>query len=816
MKKVLIPLLTILLLHCGTAIAQNRYSVAGTITDSLSHDKISYVTIGLMTADTNQRLVGRSVSDGKGEFVLTDIPAGNYLFKASLLGYDMVSMPIQVGGESRRINIGEVRMKKNSVTLQDVKIVGEKPIYLQDGEKTMYNVSEDPTIQDGTASDALQNAPGVEVDIEGNITLRGVSSVEIWINDKPSRLNEEGLKTFIQQLPANSIERIEVITNPSARYGTKSGGGIINVITTGKIKKNNFISFGIKGSSKPHVSPWVSYVYSTEKLSLNLYADLNYYQWKSQNNYGSTTFDDNRDTSSVIFGNGASKSQQLGGGLYFNGSYTPDTLNSMGWWMGGHPGYSLSGNTAYENRLELINNPGLYEYNALSDRRNLNIGGYGGLWYSHEFKNDKRHVLDASLSINSWNNDSKYNYLRDYVVQDAMDINRKEIYKYNSSSFDLSLDYSVPYHKNGTIEVGVSGGYGFDYTLSRQDTLDRLDDLYKLDSLRLYDAKEQNGELEGYVTIEHKFGNFTIKGGLRADYTNEQLEIFNSEKDNVHISHFAMFPSLHLSYRTKSMDNFKLSYTRRVSNPGVGQLTTFIKYGDDSYSTGNPLLTSTYTNTIEAGWTKYIRKFGNVGINAYYKDSRDAISTLTDVAYSDVFDRIVTFTQPINSGYSYRTGADINVTYRLKSFMNIRFYTNLYYYHSEFLFRNYEEPQKVSTFNYSFRLNFWAKLWKVLEVNASANYRSPSVNLFTTNRPGYSIDCGLRADFCQRKISVHLNVNDIFNWNKSISSNSNPYYISNSSTKYNSRSISAGVTFRFGKMELESQAKQGGGSDQGQ
>ena len=291
------------------------------------------------------------------------------------------------------------------------------------------------------------------------------------------------------------------------------------------------------------------------------------------------------------------------------------------------------------------------------------------------------------------------------------------------------------------------------------------------------------------------------------------LEIFNSEQDNAHNSYFSLFPSLHLSYRTKNMHNFKLSYTRRVSNPSVSQLTTFITYNIDSYSMGNPTLTPTFTNSLEAGWTKYINNFGNVGINAYYRDSRDEISSLSDVAYSDIFNRIVTFSQPMNAGHSYRVGADLNATYRLKSFMNIRFYANLYYYHSEFLFRNSDEPQIAQKFNYSFRLNFWAKLWKVLEVNASANYRSPSVSLFTTSKPGYSIDCGLRADLCKRKISVHLNVNDIFNWNKSISTNNNPYYISTSTTKYNSRSINAGITFRFGKMELENQAKEGGGSD---
>lgn len=814
MKRLSIFFFTVFTILIGAVSAQNTYTITGSVADSLNHEKIFYATLGLVVPDSTGRVIGTSFSDNKGNFVFTGISEGRYILKASLVGYDMVSVPVSISGNSKTVNLGEILMKKVSMTLQDVKIKGEKPVYMQDGEKTMYNVSEDPTIQSGNASDALQNAPGVEVDIEGNITLRGVSSVEIWINDKPSRMNEEGLKTFIQQLPANSIERIEVITNPSAKYSAKGAGGIINVITTGKIKKNSFISFGVRGSSKPHVSPWVSYVYSNEKVSMNFYLHGNYYRWKSNNDSYRTTLNDDRDTSSLASSHSDSKSNSFSCGLYFNGSYTPDTLNTLGWWLGFNPGWSLSDGNEFESRMELLDNAGLYEYTSESDSRSNNLGGYTGIWYDHRFKNDERHRIETSINFNSWNLKWLSNSMRDYFTQDYMDYTRKSTSKSRSTSVGASIDYTVPYHKNGTIELGVSGDYGYDYNLSREDTLDRLDELFLLDTLRLYDAKEQNGSFETYVTLEHKFGNFTIKGGLRAEYTDMDLEIFNSEQDNAHKSYFSLFPSLHLSYRTKNMHNFKLSYTRRVSNPSVSQLTTFVSYSIDSYSMGNPELTPTFTNSVEAGWTKYINKFGNVGISAYYRDSRDEISSLSDVAYSDIFNRIVTFSQPMNAGHSYRVGADLSATYRLKSFMNIRFYANLYYYHSEFLFRNFEEPQIAQKFNYSFRLNFWAKLWKVLEVNASANYRSPSVSLFTTSKPGYSIDCGLRADLCKRKISVHLNVNDIFNWNKSISTNNNPYYISTSTTKYNSRSINAGITFRFGKMELESQAKEGGGSDQ--
>jgi hypothetical protein len=147
--------------------------------------------------------------------------------------------------------------------------------------------------------------------------------------------------------------------------------------------------------------------------------------------------------------------------------------------------------------------------------------------------------------------------------------------------------------------------------------------------------------------------------------------------------------------------------------------------------------------------------------------------------------------------------------YKLKAFMNIRFNAGIYQYHNETLFRE-EEKVITNSLCYNFKLNFWAKLWKFLEVNASAYYRSKTKSVYSEYAPTYAINCGLRSDFWKKKISVFLNVQDIFNWGRQRNNNTNPYYIAYTSKKFNSRFISAGITFRFGKIEMESQARTGG------
>lgn len=792
-------------------------SISGHVTDSLNHSNIFYATVTVMSPDSDHTVISGDYTDNKGNFKVSNLSPGQYLVRISLVGYTTYTNTVTLTSEDRRIELGEIALLPASKMLGEVAVVADKPLYEIDGEKTYYNVSEDPTVQDGTAADALQNAPGVEVDIEGNITLRGVTSVEIWVNGKPSRMNEDALKEFIKQMPANTLERIEVINNPSARYSAQGTGGIINVVTRSKIKSNSFLSFGVGGNTKPEIRPWVSYVYSSDKLSLNFYLNCNYNVWENTTQYSSTTLDNDSIVSSLEEGESKSKSQNIRGGFFFNGHYEIDTLNSIGWWSGIHPGWSKNEGYNYDSRTELIHNPGLYVYEENENSNGNNLGAWAGFWYEHNFKNDKRHKIDANISFNNWNNQNVTKYLRDYYFQDYLDKDRKDFTNSKYIGLDGEVNYTIPYHKNGQIEVGVSGGYNRSKSLAQIDTLEKLTQEFVIDSLRLKQVLNNEAEFNAYATLEHSFGNFTMKFGLRGELELIDYNILNSPKDNVDRCEPALFPSVHLSYHTKNMHNFTLSYTRRIQHPDHAELSTFIDYYEDSYSTGNPDLEHTTTNTLEAGWTKFFRKFGSVGVNLYYKDNKNEISTLTDVAYNDYFHRYVTFTQPINSGHSYRTGGDFNVTFRHKGFLSIRFYGNLYYYNAKFNFRTEDNPQKVENFNYSFRLNFWTKLWKVLEINLSANYRSESVTLFTTTKPGCSIDLGLRADIWKNHISLHINVNDIFNWNKTSTKNSNPYYFSSSTSKFNSRFISAGITFRFGKMELEHQANQGAGmQSQGQ
>ena len=359
------------------------YTVSGVLEEEGNNTKLMFANVGMLNSKDSTFVRGAS-SDEKGKFVITGVPSGEYYLRVSSIGYQGAFLLVKV--PEGNIDLGVIKVAKGATMLETLVIKEKKPMYAADGEKTMYNVSEDPSIQSGTTADALQNAPGVEVDIEGNVTLRGVSSVEIWINDKPSRLNEENLKTYIQQLPANALERIEVITNPSARYGSKTDGGVINIVTTAHIKHNSFTSFGVRAASQPNVSPWVSYMWANEKFSFNVYAGLRYSKRESENNGSSTSFDmATMDTASYQEYTSESLNKSLSGNIFLNASYNIDSMNTISFWGGfnrfGNDNESLEDRMRRERGFE-------YEYTTENNSKSGNTFGHYGLNYEHKFNNE--------------------------------------------------------------------------------------------------------------------------------------------------------------------------------------------------------------------------------------------------------------------------------------------------------------------------------------------------------------------------------------------------------------------------------------------
>ena len=731
-------------------------------------------------------------------------------------------------------SVDTTKTAKPAKTLQAVTIAAKRPIYTADGEKNIYNVADDPSVQSGTTEDALQNTPGVTVDVDGNLQLRGVSSIEIWIDDKPSKLSEENLKTWLQTLPASAIDHIETITNSSAKYATEAEA-VINIITRAHIKKNHFLSFGLNAASQPYVSPWISYTWASDKLSFNIYGSFRNSNNDNESWSKSTTFGDNpaapgdlerlqmliRNTNSSNYG-----TRNNMGTIFMSFNYVIDSTSDINFWSNLSPSTHDIESSLWVQREHFFPSPALYIYNQDQTQHFNTLFGFFGGYYTKRF-DKKGHNLTVSLNGNINKTDQKIIYNRVYSVTDGLESNSYKFKDVNQfmPSVTMQLRYNRPYSEQGEFTYGLSASQSNSYSDLQPYILNAAYDeqttvlspaLY--DTLRRYIFNADNKAVSADIGWQHRWGGLTLKLGMGARisyYKYAYTETITLPGVDTSLLNITYNPSIHLTYRTEKMHNLKLNYTLRMQNPNSNDLSQFRTYGEDSYRIGNHNLSQSYIHSAEAGWSKYMSN-GSISADLYGKLSTGEIEWLTDVTdgIDPYIGRVITYSTPYNLGSSHRYGLTANGTWRPTAFFNLRFDGNIYNYgYSIHYDRLGKEPYSDSQWQYSMKLNLWAKILGRYQVNASVNYTSPTIGLLSTSSAQYRLNAGIRADFFKRKLSAFVNVQDIFNWGKRIgneSNNTNPYYVRESlSRTLNSRYISAGITLRFGKMELESKTKSG-------
>ena len=799
LKKIAVATL-LTLFTLGGAIKAQNLTVSGRVTDEKNGEAMDFVNVGLMRASDTVFMRG-SATGPDGRFEIRLVEPGEYLLQASFVGYETFIERLEVLDNLDNI---EIKLRSAGIRLDEVQIVSERPLYTMDGEKNMYNTKEDPSIQTGTASDALQNAPGVEVDAEGNITLRGVSSVEIWINDRPSHMNEEALKQYIKTMPANAIERIEVITNPSARYSTS--GGVINIVTNQKITRNELLCVGVRANTNRNVAPWLSYVWANEKVDLNVYLTGQYVRHDSYSDGTQTLFDANGDTSRYQEFHTDNRMPAVGGYLGFNFNWNIDSMTTLSAWLGGYPYRDWN---SYDYRYTYYEyQPTFTDLSYFDTVRNVgaSYGGWGGAWFEHRFDTTGR-KLSVNFNGNIWTNGGYSDSWRDYRSASLTDWRRHLTGRsYYGPSMSLGVDYVLPLKNNFELQTGAELGYSYNKMDECMDSL-LADGSWSNMNMRSYLTEGRGLEPAVYVTAQKRWGGFTTKLGLRAEGTFEHgtLSHYGEAPLELDTAYFGLVPSIHLSYQTKTFSNYSFSYTRRFSAPNdLADICLFRIYDDYSFRTGNPNLKMSYTHNLEAAWSQYIMGFGMISLNGYYRANTDERGTMTAATIDPVIGPyLVNYTFRDNIGSSHTEGIEANITYRPTGFLNVRLNASVFNYGY-----NYQgfSDSKVS---WSARLNVWAKVWNKLEVFANAHYSSPRLGLYSMSVANKGVDFGVSSDFFDRRLSVYFNVNDIFGMAEYGENTTAPSYQTTGTNKFDSQFVSLGITWRIGKMELESKARQG-------
>ena len=325
---------------------------------------------------------------------------------------------------------------------------------------------------------------------------------------------------------------------------------------------------------------------------------------------------------------------------------------------------------------------------------------------------------------------------------------------------------------------------------------------------RSYEAYGRFYSTAAYVTAQKRWGGFTAKLGLRFEDMFLHGEVEHKalgDKVTMDTSFPGIVPSIHLSYQTKNFTSYSLSYTRRFSaNDNLLDYNNFRIYDEYSYRTGNPNLLMSYAHNLEAAFNKYVMGFGNIGLNAYFRANTNEVgSTVLTDNTDPYFPYMVNYSMPVNIGSSHTEGIEANIMYRPSGFFNIRLNASVFNYGFDY------DGYKDNKWSWSARINLWTKVAGWLELFANAHYTSPRLGLYSLTNANKGIDFGASADFFERQLSVNLTVNDIFGMAEWGSNTTAPSYQTTGSSRFDSRFVSVGLTWRIGKMELESKARQG-------
>lgn len=711
--------------------------------------------------------------------------------------------------------LDSIDAKMKMMKLKEISISAPKPVYSMTGEVVNYNVENDETVRDLTAWDAIRNAPTVQIDEEGNITMRGSEQVEVWLNGHPTGMSGEMLKAFFESMPAEALARIEVIKNPSAKYMVEEGKHIINIVTSAKLRTSELWLLGLSGNTRPYLSPWVSYVRNSDRLKFNIHLAGSHSHFSGISS-GDAILTDNGDTTSRYTYTTSSERPRYFGNLMFNIDYKIDSVTDLhinNWTMmqGDYDNIAVSQRERSDYRPDTVH----YRYTDSSRSHWNMVNGFTNFDIKRRLPGRKGHNITFGGTWNySFNGSgSMQQRLIDLAEGNTTALllqpyDRTMNNDTRNNTTDLSLRYNMPIGDHDELTFRVGGRpYGNNHQKRSIFNFNPLSDDYTLpDTLRNYVYNYRTNRIYSTLSWRHEWKWLTLTADLHA--TCSWLDIDNNGlfPDDTSFRFFDIEPSLGLTYRTPSMHYFRFNASHTFSHPSGSNLTVSRTYDNDSYSVGNRSLHNSRTGKASLSWNRYFQKIGNMGIEAYANYTSGGIESVT-ASTPDIdpyLGRIITYSMPFNIAFSYKCGADANITYRPAAWASASLNASLY--RQGYAVEGEAMQEKTSWRIYA---RLWTKVAKLVNIDANVSYGNPTLGLYRQEEHAVSVGLGASATLLDGRLSLRASVSDLLGNNLYSEVITAPTYSSSSSSHSSLRYITFGLTWRIGKLDLEWQAHSG-------
>lgn len=805
----------------ASSMAFAKGDITGKLINASNGEPMEFATIQLLTSGGKPLAIGGN-TDENGFFILKGVADGKYILRASSIGSVNQERPVTVKGG--KVDLGVIKLSEDTKLLQELVVEGIKSQMRFELDKKVFTVDANVTAGGLSASELLESIPSIEVDQYGEVSLRGNSSVTVWINGKESGLTADNRAQILEQIPAESIDRVEVITNPSAKYSPEGTAGIINIILKKDRRGGYFGSAEIGGNSRGGGNTSFNINYNRGKW--DTFASIGF-RMRHNTKGGSEMrrlFDDGTFTNSdgVRKNHGNNIFFRLGATYHFSDK---DEAYVNGFGMFGHRwGKNITNFTS--------NIPGQWiENNDISRNRGDMRGAHAEAGYTHRWSDT--HSIDLTMSFNHWGGPSWNSYLEDQLWDDGTrsDVYQEQTMDMGTNSVEAKLDYTNQLTKWLKLEAGFNGNYGHENTpTTTWQGTSSADMVLKPE---LFNRFIYNNNISAlYATIGGKFEKFSFSAGLRSEswqVRTRSLEYGQDKKDVPEYKKnlFALFPSLFLSYSLPHDNEIQINYTRRIRRPWGGQLNSFRNISDPTnISYGNPELEPQYSNAFELNYIKSWT-YHMISFSAYMRSADNMINRISFID-NDVMNS--TFA---NVAESVNSGAEIVVKNSLfRSRLDLTTTVNLYNNHikawdydvvSDSGNTIHLSNVKQNSFAWDARIMASVRLPWSMSFQASGRYASKRLTAQGSNQGGWSVDAGVRKIFGDWSVSLHCR--DIFDSRKFKSTINGDGYTQTSRMWRGGRTLQLTIKYSFGNMKSNKpdrpdgdgggEGMEGGGYDMG-
>lgn len=836
MKQTLISMALILMLAlCAKAQnTQHSYTITGVVADSVTHEGEPYATLTIARADSAAKPVKQALTDIKGRFSISSNGTGSYLLMVRSMGRKPMQRAYTVDATTRTIDLGTLLLQDGGNQLETVEVVAYKPLVKADVDKIAYSVEDDPDANNNSVMEMLKKVPMVTVDGQDNVQVNGSTAFKVYVNGKPNNMMTKNPKEILKSMPASSIKKIEVITNPGPKYDAEGVGGILNIVTEGSGPEGYNASFSA-GASNHHVSTGVFATVKQGKLTMS--ASYNAYpQWqpKSHGDQLVVKTDDSGNETQRDVTTSTDRGHSIWHGGNLDASYEIDSLRLLSGSISisrYHSNYDFDSDVS--STLPATGER-LYGYGIHRNNRANWNGLYANIDYQRSFSvEDRRLTLSYRIDSDPSDSEQRLRYTDRYSNAD-WDAFMNRIADQRNTDNQLSvehtfqIDYTTPFAKYHNWETGVK--YILRNNRSDNDKYTQApgqsDETYDSDNSSHY--RHRNDILAAYMGYGYQKDKWSARLGMRYEHTLQKVKYLLGRGADFHKDFDDVVPSARLGYKLGEASNVALGYKMRIYRPGIWFLNPYLVDRDpQNIMQGNPNLVSEKSHDISLQYSNYSSKL-TYNLTASYRFNNNSIESITRL--TDDRD-IAGLPHPTGKEVLYTTYANIGKTQRaaLSAYVNWNPWTDTRItLNGQGGYKSMSDGQELRNHGWVANVNLGVQqtIAKTWTVSANIYKSTPEIMLQGKSCGFFQDSYSLNKTLMDKRLNLSVFIVNPFKgymtWRDE---QRGPNYYTASSSRYSQRTFGVSASLRIGKLKAQvkraersvenDDVKQGGGGGKG-